>query len=167
MKGKVKSFQIEHYAFRASIALKGIDSLIEVISGFVLLLVSSGRIYSFIYNLFVKELAEDPHDFIATHLVSLASQFSSSVKLFIAFYFLSHGIIKLGLLTGLWYEKIKLYPITIGIFVLFIVYQVYKYTISPSGWLIYLTILDLIFIGLAVLEYRHLKEHLIKVGKQF
>ncbi|MCL5730330.1 MAG: DUF2127 domain-containing protein [Candidatus Pacearchaeota archaeon] len=158
----MKSFQIEHVAFRISIILKFLDSLIETLSGFVLLFVSSGSIYSFVSNFFAKELAEDPHDFIATHLISLAGNFPSSVKLFVALYFISHGVIKLGLLIGLWYEKIKLYPVAIGIFILFIIYQIYKYIISPSGWLIYLTVLDLIFIGLAILEYRHLKRGLIK-----
>lgn len=156
-----RSVKVEHYAFRISIILKGIESFIELLSGLLLLFVSSGQIYNFVYGLFAKELVEDPHDFIATHVVHWASQFSGGVKWFLAIYFLSHSIIKLGLLVGLWYEKIKLYPITIGIFVLFIVYQVYKYIVQPSGWLIYLTVLDLIFIGLAVLEWRHLKEHLI------
>lgn len=156
-----RSVKVEHYAFRISIALKGIESILEFFSGLLLLFVSSGQIYNFVYNLFAKELAEDPHDFIATHIVHWASQFSAGVKWFLAIYFLTHSIIKLGLLIGLWYEKIKLYPIAIGIFVLFIAYQVYKYIISPSGWLIYLTVLDLIFIGLAILEYRHLKERLI------
>jgi len=157
-----KSVEIEHYAFRVSIILKGIESLLELISGALLLFINASAIQNFIYNLFAKELAEDPHSFIATTVVHWASQFSSSVEWFLALYFLTHGIIKLGLLVGLWYEKIKLYPVAIGIFVLFIFYQVYKYIMSPSGWLIYLTVLDLIFIGLAILEWRHLKEKLIR-----
>ncbi len=157
-----KSVKVEHYAFRVSIILKGIESLLELISGALLLFVNASAIQNFIYNLFAKELVEDPHSFIATTVVHWASQFSSGVEWFLALYFLSHGIIKSGLLVGLWYEKIKLYPIAIGIFVLFIVYQIYKYIISPSGWLIYLTVLDLIFIWLAILEWKHLKEKPIK-----
>jgi len=157
-----KSVEIEHYAFRISIILKGIESLLELVSGALLLFVSAKEIQNFIYNLFAKELAEDPHSFIATTVVHWASQFSSSVEWFLALYFLTHGIIKSGLLVGLWYEKIKLYPVAIGIFVLFIFYQIYKYIVSPSGWLIYLTVLDLIFIWLAILEWRHLKKMLIR-----
>ena len=161
---KHKSVEVEHVAFRVSIILKGIESLLELISGVLLLFVSSTGIQIFIYNLFAKELAEDPTSFIATTVMHWASQFSTSVQWFLALYFLSHGVIKSGLLVGLWYEKIKLYPIAIGVFVLFIVYQVYKYILGPSGWLIYLTVLDLIFIGLAILEYKHLKEHLLKAS---
>jgi len=161
-KTRNEGVKVEHYAFRISIILKGIESLLELISGALLLFINASAIQNFIYNLFAKELAEDPHSFIATTVVHWASQFSSGVEWFLALYFLSHGIIKLGLLTGLWYEKIKLYPVAIGIFVLFIVYQVYKYIVSPSGWLIYLTVLDLIFIWLAILEWRHLKKHLLK-----
>ncbi len=163
-KKEFRNVEVEHIAFRVSIILKGIESLIELLSGVLLLFLSSSGIQMFIYNLFAKELAEDPTSFIATTVVHWASQFSTSVQWFLAVYFISHGIIKSGLLVGLWYEKIKLYPIAIGVFVLFIAYQVYKYILSPSGWLIYLTILDLIFIGLAILEYKHLKEHLIKVN---
>lgn len=160
--GANKSVKFEHYAFRVSILLKGIDSAIEIISGIILLFVSSIKIYDFLSKIFANELLYDPHDFIATHLISLAASFSASAKLFVAVYFLTHGVIKFGLLVGLWYEKIKLYPIAIGIFILFIAYQVYRYISKPSGWLIYLTVLDLIFIGLAIIEYRHLKEHLLK-----
>lgn len=160
-----RSVKIEHYAFRISILFKVFDSLIEFLIGIVLLFISASGIYNFFTRLFSSELAVDPHDFIATHVIAWISAISPDVKIFIAIYFLSHSIIKLGLLVGLWYEKIKLYPIAIGIFVLFIAYQVYKYIIQPSGWLIYLTVLDLIFIGLAILEYRHLKEHLIRVKK--
>ena len=157
-----KSVKIEHYAFRISILLKGVESLIELISGILLFFISAGKIQDFIFNLFAKELVEDPHSFIASTVVHWASQFSSAVEWFLAIYFLSHGVIKFGLLIGLWHEKIKLYPFAIGIFVLFIGYQVYKYIVQPSGWLIYLTVLDLIFIWLAVLEYQHLKKHLLE-----
>ncbi len=157
-----KSVKIEHYAFRASILIKGFDSAVEIIIGAVLMFITAGGLYNFVTNLFSNEIAVDPRDFVATHIISWVSSITPDVKIFIAIYFLSHGLIKLGLLIGLWKEKVKLYPIAIGVFVLFIIYQAYKYIIQPSGWLIYLTVLDLIFIGLAILEYRHLKEHLIE-----
>ena len=46
-------------------------------------------------------MIEDPKDFIATHLLAAAQNFSVETKNFYAFYLLSHGIVKLLLVIGL------------------------------------------------------------------
>lgn len=49
------------------------------------------------HALTAHELAQDPHDFIARHLLHSASQLSRSTTLFGAIYLLSHGLAKVVL----------------------------------------------------------------------
>jgi len=148
-----------HKIFRISLFLKGIYSLFELILGIILLIISSEKIASFIAAIFKHELIEDPSDVIATTLINFFNHFSPSLKLFIALYLIIHGAIKVGLVSGLWLQKLKAYPIAIAIFFLFIAYQVYKYILSPSIALIILTILDILVIILTYIEYRHYKKY--------
>jgi len=146
-----------HKIFRASILLKGAYSLIELIAGLILLVVSSNTIVSTVRSIFQHELLEDPHDLFANYLINFFSSFS--LKLFIAWYLIIHGVIKLGLISALWRKKIKAYPIAIGIFIIFLIYQIYKYILTPSIILIILSVLDVLIIILIYIEYGHIKRY--------
>ena len=148
-----------HKFFRGSIFIKGVYSLIELLTGFFLLIVSSDLVSSLVNFLFRHELQEDPHDFFANYITHFFSSFPLSLKLFIAWYLIIHGAIKLGLVSSLWMKKIKAYPIAIGIFFLFVIYQIYKYILSPSIILIILSLLDIFIIILTYIEYKHLKKY--------
>ena len=65
-------------AFRITITLKGLDGLLEVIGGIVLLVVSPASIEHVVRFFTAHELAQDPHDFIASHLLHSASQLTRS-----------------------------------------------------------------------------------------
>jgi uncharacterized membrane protein len=148
---------LEHDVFRVSILLKGIYSFFELIAGMILLFVTSDRIFNFINHIFRNEILEDGRDFIANFLLNTFGNLPQQIKLFIAIYLISHGIVKLGLIITLWKEKRWAYPIAIGVFSLFIVYQIYRYILHPSLILIFLTDLDMAIIILTLLEWRRLK----------
>ena len=59
--------------FRISISLKGLDGALEIIGGLILLFVAPATLQSWARALTAHELAQDPHDFIATHLLHSAS----------------------------------------------------------------------------------------------
>ena len=80
--------------FKISIGLKGIDGLLEIIGGIILLFVAPVTLQQWARSLTAHELAQDPNDFIARHLLHSASQLSHSTTLFGAIYLLSHGIAK-------------------------------------------------------------------------
>jgi uncharacterized membrane protein len=144
--------------FHASLVLKGFYHLLELSAGTILLFVSSSsQIYNFIHNLFEQELLEDPHDFVANFIVNLFGNIQPSLKLFFGTYLFVAGIINLGLIIALWKEKLIAYPISIIFFSLFVIYQIYRYILTPSWILIILTILDLIIIFLSYREYKTLK----------
>ena len=58
--------------FEVGIILKGLDGMLEVIGGLLLLVVSPATIDRIVTSLTQHELSEDPHDFLATHLLRTA-----------------------------------------------------------------------------------------------
>lgn len=146
-----------HRAFLVGIILKGLNGLLEIAGGTLAYFTSPAAIRAFVANITRHELLEDPHDFVATHLLRLAAHFSASTKLFLTLYLLSHGIVKLLLVISLWRRRLWAYPAAIVVFALFIIYQLYRYNITHAFSLVLLTLLDLVVIVLTVLEYRNVK----------
>ena len=149
-----------HRIFDVSVSLKGLHALIEIAGGLLLYLISTDTIVAFINRYSQDELIEDPHDFIATHLLKFAQGFSVEKHDFYAFYLLSHGLVKLVVVTGLLREKLWAYPASFVVFGAFIAYQLYRYSYTHDFSLILLSIFDLFVITLAVHEYRLMKRHL-------
>jgi uncharacterized membrane protein len=149
-----------HRIFDVSVALKGAHALIEILGGLALYLVSTETIVGIINRYSQDQLVEDPHDFIATHLLEFAEGFSVEKHDFYAFYLLSHGLVKLIVVAGLLREKLWAYPASFVVFGAFIAYQLYRYSYTHDLSLILLSIFDLFVIALAVHEYRLVKHHL-------
>lgn len=99
--------------FEISVLLKGAHALIECIGGIVLAFVSTSTITSLVNSLTQEELIEDRNDFVATHLLSLAQNFTVSTEHFYAFYLFSHGIVKVFLVFGLLRNKLWAYPVSL------------------------------------------------------
>ena len=64
-----------HRIFEVSVFLKGAHALIECIGGLALAFVSTSGIVTLVNKVTQDELIEDPHDFVATHLLNLAQGF--------------------------------------------------------------------------------------------
>ncbi len=152
-----KQKDIVHVSFEIGLLLKGIHGLMEIIGGAFLLFLSPDRLNWLTRFLTQHELSEDPKDRVANFLLTLSSSFSISAQHFAVFYLMSHGIIKCSLILLLWRKKLWAYPLTIASFLLFIGYQVYRYTLTQSVFLILLTALDAVMIGLTYLEYKSIK----------
>ena len=146
-----------HTAFEIGILLKGLNGLLELIGGTLLLIFPPNAVQRFVVGLTHNELSKDPHDFVATHLRAAASHLTSNGELFAAVFLLSHGIIKVVLVYALVRDKLWAFPWAIGVFSAFGVYQMYRYAIHPSGWLIALTVLDVLVILLTLAEWRRVK----------
>ena len=149
-----------HQIFQISVLLKGAHALVECIGGLVLAFVSTSAITRLVNALTQEELLEDPNDFVAAHLLSLAQNFTVSTQRFYAFYLLSHGVIKAFLVIGLLRNKLWAYPVSLVVLGLFIVYQLYRYSYTHAFGLIVLTVFDVFVIGLIWHEYRLVRRHL-------
>ena len=144
--------------FKISIGLKGIDGALEIIGGIILLFVAPATLQQWARTLTAHELAQDPHDFIARHLLHSASQLSRSTTLFGAIYLLSHGLAKVVLVIAVLRNKLWAYPWIIGLLGVFIAYQVYRLTYRVTIGLTLLTLFDAFVVWLTLREYR-LKRH--------
>jgi uncharacterized membrane protein len=149
-----------HQIFQVSVLLKGAHAVVECLGGVVLALVSTRTIANLVNALTQEELIEDPNDFIATHLSTMAQDFSVGTKQFYAFYLLSHGVVKLLLVVGLLRNKLWSYPASMVVLGLFIVYQLYRFSYTHGAGLIVLTVFDIFVMGLIWHEYDLMRRHL-------
>jgi uncharacterized membrane protein len=140
--------------FYASIWLKGLHAVFEIIGGIALFLASPGVILRVVATVTQDEMAEDPNDFIANTLLSAVEKISVSSEHFAALYLLSHGAVKIVLVAGLLRDRRWAYPAALAVFGTFIAYQVYRFTYTHSLGLVVLTVFDLVVMWLIWREYR-------------
>lgn len=97
-----------HEGFKIGILLKGIDSLLEIIGGILLIFINPDRLSRLTVFLTQHELSEDPKDIIANFVINLSSKFTVNTQNFGIFYLVSHGIVKIIIVVLLWRRKIQL-----------------------------------------------------------
>jgi uncharacterized membrane protein len=144
--------------FEIGIIGKGLNGVAELIGGLMLLLLTPGRVHHLVASLTQGELSEDPHDFLATHLLHTASGLTGKALLFGAVYLLAHGIVKIVLVIALLLNRLWAYPWMIVVLVLFIGYQSYRIALAPTAGLIALTVFDLMIVLLTWREYRRQRQ---------
>ena len=152
-----KKFNSIHLFFNISVIAKGIDGALEIVGGILLFFVSPDRISAVIRALTQHELSEDPRDLVATYLLNNTHSLTKGVTMFAAAYLLWHGMVKAGLVAGLLLKRRWAYPAAIVAFLLFVVYQLYRYTHTHSPALLALSIVDVLVIILTWVEYNRLK----------
>lgn len=152
--------------FRITVALKGLDGLLEVVIGAALLLVSPDQIRGLVRALTAHELAQDPTDFFATHLLHSANTFSPHASFYGAVYLLAHGVAKVVLVILVLRNKLWAYPWMIALLLGFIVYQVYLLTTKLSVWIIALTLFDALVVYLTAREYRSRRQARVQEAQQ-
>ena len=129
----------------------------EIIGGTLLFFISPKTLDHLVRLITQSELSEDPKDRLANFLFHITRDFSVSSQIFGSFFLLSHGLIKIFLIIALFKKKLWAYPLAIAVFGIFIIYQMYRYSLSYSGWMIFLSVLDLFVIVLTYLEYLNLR----------
>jgi uncharacterized membrane protein len=141
-------------SFQIGIVLKGLDGVLELIGGVLLLAVSPATINRITAVLTQHELSEDPHDVIATHLLRLSHGLTGSAVGFAAAYLLLHGLVKVVLVLALLRNTLWAYPWMIAFLVAFIGYQLYRIALHITPGLTALTIFDAIIVWLTWREYQ-------------
>lgn len=157
MKSRLLNEKELHLVFEVSLFLKGAFAVAEIVTGIGVYFVTQQFLFKLVERMTREELFEDPRDLVANYLFQSAQHFSVSTRNFTALYLLSHGVIKLWLITGLLRAKRSYYPVAIAVFGLFIVYQVYRFSATHSLWLLLITAVDVLVIGLTWHEYRYLR----------
>jgi uncharacterized membrane protein len=140
--------------FRVSLILKGLDGVLELIGGILLLVVTPQQIGDLARALTQHELAQDPHDFVANSLLHATSHLSVSASLFGAIYLLLHGLVKIVLVWAVLKDKLWAYPWMIAFLLVFIVYQAYRILVAFSWGMVLLTAFDIFIVWITAREYR-------------
>jgi uncharacterized membrane protein len=140
-----------HQAFQLGIIVKGIDGVLETTGGFLLWFIHPSALYWIIRILTQHELARDPQDLIAVHLLRASQTLLINHRQFAAIYLLAHGATKVMLVVALWMKARWAYPLTIFVFAVFSTYQMYRFSHTHSVALLLLTIFD---VGLIYLTWR-------------
>jgi len=146
-----------HVLFDIGAVAKGIDGVLEIIGGGLLLVVDPRQLHLVARLLFQHELSEDPDDVVATYLLHTSQHLSPGTETFAAAYLLWHGVVKVGLVAGLLLRQRWAYPAAIAAFLLFLAYQLYRYTHTYSPELLVLSVFDVFIIVLTWLEYGRLR----------
>lgn len=143
--------------FLISAWFKGIDGFLELAGGIALFAVSPDLLLRLVRSLTQDEIAEDPRDLLANALRHAARHLTFASEHFMAIYLLVHGVVKIGLVWALLARVLAAYPVSAVVFGGFIVYQLYRYSFTHGAGLLLLSGLDLVVIGLIILEYRALR----------
>lgn len=139
--------------FFVSLILKGLDGVLELAGGVLLLVVTPAQIGAVVRLLTQHELNEDPHDLIANALLHLTNSLDVSATLFGAIYLLVHGVVKVSLVWAVLRGRLWAYPWLIGFLLVFIAYQGYELVVAFSWGLLLLTAFDIFIVFLTWREY--------------
>lgn len=146
--------------YEIGLLLKGINGGLELLGGLLILVVPATAIDSLTRWLTQGQLAENPNDFIANHILHYGHELAHGQTTFAVLFLLTHGVVKVGLVIALLRQKMWAYPWALVLLGLFLVYQAYLLITQPSFGMAFLTVLDVIIIGLIWREWRlHSAKH--------
>ena len=148
-----------HRAFKLAVLVKMLDGAIEAILGIWLYCFGKTSLPRIVYALFQHELLEDPHDFIATHILEYVKSLSLTTLSFIAIYLTIRGVSKTGLMIALAANQHWAYPASLLILTTLVLYGLCRLVLDFSFTVGFILLIDIAVIGLIYSEYRTLKSN--------
>jgi uncharacterized membrane protein len=145
-------------AFLLGVLFKGLDGLVEVVGGVLLLFVSPAKVQHAARAATSEELAEDPHDLIANLLLHGVAHLQHGSIVFAAIYLLVHGVVKLAIVIALLAGTRRIYPWAMAALGAFLIFQMYELVTAPSIGVAVLTVFDAVIIWLTWREWRRGRE---------
>lgn len=139
-----------HRVFVISLILKGLLASFEVLSGIAIFFIPHNSIIEFVREMNEAAFGGWQKEFIKAHLL----RFSLSSQHFAGFYLLSHGVVKLWLVTGLLKNKLWYCPVSLVVFGMLALYQFYRVAHTHSIMLLLFTLFDCFVLALIWHEYR-------------
>jgi len=152
-----KKDEIIHKIFELGILIKGIDGILQILGGILLMFFNQAKLNKILVMITQHELSQDPNDVVANYIFNLSKSFSLSAQHFGIIYLISHGLMKIILYLLLLNNKRGAYPIAIVSLIAFIFYQMYRYVIGNSVFMLILTLFDVVMLILTMIEYRSKK----------
>ena len=139
---------LDHRLFQIGVAIKGLDGLIELVGGLLLLIFGPRRINSTLGRLALE------HPWLGAHVHSVSP---NSVHLVMAYLFFQ-GVIKLWLAEALLRERKWVFPVALVLLGLLTVSLIVEFFIHHSVGAVVLFVLNLIIMVLIWREYSNLRK---------
>ena len=144
--------------FEGGILLKGVSGVLEFLAGLLLFFISPAAIDGLLRFVTQREIAEDPHDRIATYILHSADHFSSGNKGFAIAYLWVHAIIKLIAVVGILRNQLWAYPFSLVTLGLLMLFQIYSIAVRFSVGLAALTLFDAVILWLIWREWAKVRQ---------
>jgi uncharacterized membrane protein len=145
--------KILHDFFEVSVIIKGIDGVLEVTLGAVILFVDRHIVGTVLIYLIQVELSHDPKDWLAAHVLRFWNHLTTSSEFFMGLYLLVNGGIKVILVYGLLRQKLWSYGAAVGFLLVFMAYELFRYSYTHSLILLWLFAIDAVTTYLIWDEY--------------
>ena len=144
-----------HRVFITTIIAKGALGFIQLVTALALYFGVLDKLPGIAKWVVAKELSEDPNDFFATHLLTLANIAPIGGSTFYTGYFALHGLLHVSVVVALLSGVRWANHAAIGVLSLFVVYQLFEWFAIGGKMLLILTAIDLLVIALTVHEDRN------------
>jgi uncharacterized membrane protein len=154
-----KASSIFNLIYDTGIIIKGVDGLIELVTG-LLLLISPGLVHTVLSAVAGKAATghNQLYHFIGDYVARLDKELAASGLTFLIIFLITHGVVKLVLVYCLLKKIVKVYPAALAILGLFLVYQLYVFIQTPTVGMALFCLLDAAIIVLVWREYKMLKK---------
>jgi len=129
----------------------------KTILGLALLKVIDVPLLDLLQKTMHHELAQGPHDYVFHTISILLTNHPLSVTYFLAWYLIFWGLLEVIMSLLLLRHKIWAFPVSIGLIILFIIFEAVRYTHTHSPVLLGAIILDTVILWLIKGEYDKIK----------
>jgi uncharacterized membrane protein len=143
--------------YEIGLVIKFIDGLFELIGGILVISLTPNAIHGITRFLTENALQNNPHNYIATHIVKAGAHLAAGHNFFAAAFLLTHGLVKVVLVICLYLNRLWAYPWALVILSLFLAYQIYQLITAPTFGMAFLSVLDAIIIWLIQREWRKIR----------
>lgn len=146
-----------HLGYMVTVAIKGIDGVIETALGLLIAIAGTQRLADMILDFIVPELEEHPASRMLQAAHHGATNLSNSSGHFAVIYLLIHGLLKAAIAYNLLLEKSWIFYPAFVVLAGFIAFMGMRLAEHWSIWLLALAVFDMITLALVINEYVRLK----------
>lgn len=150
--GRLKRARWAHVAFLATVAVKGIDGVIETLLGLLIAMVGPDGLFLLVLRFTTPELQVNPGDSFAKAVQSGAAGLIHAGG-FAVYYLLIHGILKAGIAVNLLRGKRWIFAPSLVILGGFVLYLGYRTAQHWSWWSFSFALFDLFTLALVINEW--------------
>lgn len=141
-----------HAAFVVTVAVKGIDGVIETLLGLLLAIAGPDKLFTFVLGFTTPELQDNPGNGFARAVQTGAAGLTHAGG-FAMFYLLVHGVLKAGIAVDLLRGKRWIFAPAVVILGGFVLYLGYRTAQHWSWWSASFALFDLLTLALVVNEW--------------